>query len=142
MFKNRNQIIKNGKTPDLKKIRGEILDIFYAAVNAVNPYTCVKERFKEKFILINGKHLDIRCFDNVYLAGFGKASVGMSQAVCDSIKIKGGMVITNDPKSKVSSKCVFTFVGSHPIPDQNSVIGTEKIIELIEKLDKKDLLIF
>jgi glycerate 2-kinase len=141
MFKNRNQIIKNGKTPDLKKIRGEILDIFYAAVNAVNPYTCVKERFKEKFILINGKQLDIRCFDNVYIAGFGKASVGMSQAVCDSVNIEEGIVITNDFMNKVDSKGVFTFVGGHPIPDQNSVIGTEKIIELVEKLGKNDLLI-
>jgi hydroxypyruvate reductase/glycerate 2-kinase len=141
MFKNKNQITKNGSTPELKKIRAEILDIFSAAVNAVNPYNCVKYRFKENFILINDKQLDIRCFDNVYLIGFGKASVGMSQAVCDSVNVKEGIVITNDPVRKVDSKAVFTFVGNHPIPIQNNVIGTDKIIELVEKLREKDLLI-
>ncbi|PNX49522.1 MAG: hypothetical protein BV457_01355 [Thermoplasmata archaeon M9B1D] len=141
MFKNKDQIIKNGNTPELKKIRGEILDIFCAAVKAVNPYKCVKDQFKGSFILINGKQLDIRCFDNVYLIGFGKASVGMSQAVCDSVNVKEGIVITNDPVSKVDSGTVFTFVGSHPIPIQNNVIGTDKIIELVEKLGEKDLLI-
>ena len=127
MFKNKDQIIKNGNTPELKKIRGEILDIFCAAVKAVNPYKCVKDRFKGNFILINEKQFDTRCFDNVYLIGFGKASVGMSQAVCDSVNVKEGVVITNDPVSKVDSRAVFTFVGSHPIPIQNNVIGTENI---------------
>jgi len=141
MFKNKDQIIKNGNTPKLKKIRGDILDILCAAVEAVDPYKCVKDRFKRNLILINGKQLDIRSFDNVYLIGFGKASVGMSQAVCDSVNVKEGIIITNDPISKVDSKAVFSFVGSHPIPDNNCVIGTDKIIELIEKLGEKDLLI-
>ena len=141
LFKNRKQIIENGQTPKLKKIRGDVLDILSFALDAVNPYKAVKSRFNRGKIVLEDGEIDSSNFENVYLVGFGKASVGMAQATCDSINIKRGVVVTNDPDNSVQNNCITTLVGGHPISNQNSINSAEKIIEIIKECGKKDLLI-
>ena len=141
LFKNREQIISNGKTPDLKEIRKDILDILTHAIDAVDPYNAVKSKFDEENIVFESETIDISDFENVYLVGFGKASVGMAQAVCDSIKVKNGAVVTNDPTNKVKSNHVSTITGSHPIPNQKSIYGAEKILDIVKNCSENDLLI-
>lgn len=141
IFKNKENIISNGKTTELKQIRRDILEIFNAAFKAVDPYNSVFEHFKENKVFIGNQSIDLSDFKNIYLAGFGKASVGMSQAVCDSVEISEGIVVTNNPINKVKNSNIYTFVGGHPIPNENSYIGAEKILELVEKCNKDDLLI-
>lgn len=141
LFKNYNQIIQNGKTPILKKIRKDILDVFSSAITSVDPYIAVKKVIKENKIVIGSKIFNISDFENVYLVGFGKASIGMGQAICDSIKIKKGIIITNRIGLIVKDKNVSTYVGNHPIPDQKNVDATDKIISLLKKTKKNDLLI-
>jgi len=141
LFKNYERIIENGETPILKNIRKDILEILKAAILSVDPYRSVKSTFNENKIDFDGKTIDVSKYNNVYLIGFGKASVGMAQAVCDSIKIKKGVVVTNESEKKVECENVYTFVGGHPIPNQNSIIGAEKIIETLEKTNEGDLAI-
>ncbi len=141
LFKNYNQIVDNGKTPILKKIRKDILDVFSYAITSVNPYNSVKKVIQDNKIVINSRIFNISDFENVYLVAFGKASVGMSQAICDSIKIKEGVVITNNKESFVKDNNVSTYIGSHPIPNQKSIDATDKIISLMKKTKKNDLLI-
>ncbi|RLF32288.1 MAG: glycerate kinase [Thermoplasmata archaeon] len=142
IFKNRDQIVKNGQTIELKQIRSDILDIFSAAVNAVDPYKAVKTRFRNDVISVSqSESLEISDFENIYLVGFGKASVGMAQGVCDSVKnIQEGAVVTNEIDKKVEHSNVSTFVGRHPIPDENSLKATEEIIRIVKKCDRDDLL--
>jgi len=141
LFKNCKQVIDNGLTPDLKKIREDVIDILSSALNAVDPYKAVKSRFNVGKIILEDREIDISNFKNVYLVGFGKASVGMTQAVCDSINIKKGIVVTNDPDICVQYNSITTFVGGHPIPNQNSIKSTERILEVIRECKKNDLLI-
>jgi len=141
LFKNQEKIIENGQTPELKKIRRDILDILTFALDSVNSYKVVKSRFYKKKINIDRKTVDPSNFENIFVVGFGKASVGMAQAVCDSIDVKKGVITTNDPNNKVKSECITTIVGRHPIPDQNSINGTEKILDIVKKCGNKDLLI-
>jgi len=141
LFKNREKIIKNGQTPELKKIREDILDILTFALDSVNPYKVVKSRFYEKKINIDGKNVNTSDFENIYVVGFGKACVGMAQAVRDSIDVKKGVIITNDPNNIVRSECITTLVGSHPLPDQDNIDGTEKILDIIKMCGNEDLLI-
>ncbi len=141
LFKNYNQIINNGKTPVLKQIRKDILDVFSCAIDAVDPYVSVKKVIRDNKIVFGSKVFNISDFEDVYLVGFGKASVGMSQAVCDSFKIKEGVVVTDSIESIVKDNNVVTYVGSHPIPDKKNVDATDKIISLIKKTKKNDLLV-
>ncbi|MCJ7571446.1 MAG: DUF4147 domain-containing protein [Candidatus Thermoplasmatota archaeon] len=141
LFKNYNQIIDNGKTPIIKQIRRDILDVFSSAIASVDPYFSVKKIIQGNKIIVGSKTFNILDFENVYLIGFGKASIGMSQAICDSIKIKQGIIITNNTEFIVKDNNVSTYIGSHPIPDQKNVDATDKIISLLKKTKKNDLLI-
>jgi glycerate-2-kinase len=141
LFKNQRQIIENGKTPELKKIREELLDILNSALEVIDPYKAVKCKFENKKIVFEGETIDVSGFKNIFLIGFGKASVGMTQAVCDSINITKGVVVTNDPNNKVQSEKIVNIVASHPIPDQNSINGANKVLEIVEKCGENDLLI-
>ena len=140
-FKNREKIIENGQTPELKRIREDVLDILTSALNSIDPYKAVKSMFYRKKIKVDGKSIDTDNFENIYVVGFGKASVGMIQAICDSINVKKGAIITNDSNKKVESDCINSFVGSHPIPDQNSIDSTDRLIDVIKMCGNTDLLI-
>jgi len=132
LFKNYNQIINNGKTPILKQTRKDILDVLSCAIDAVNPYVSVKKVIKDNKIVFDSKFFNVSDFEDIYLVGFGKASVGMSQAVCDFFQIKEGIVVTNDKTLSVKHKNVLTCVGSHPIPDKKSLDATDKVISFVK----------
>ncbi|MEA3457782.1 MAG: DUF4147 domain-containing protein, partial [Candidatus Thermoplasmatota archaeon] len=141
LFKNRKQIIKNGQTPKLRKIREDVLDILSFALDAVNPYKAVKSRFDGGKIVLEDAEIDSSNFEDVYLVGFGKASVGMAQAACDSINIKRGVVVTNDPNNSVQNNHITTVIGGHPLPNQDSISGADEVLEIVGECGKKDLLI-
>jgi len=141
LFRNKDELIQNGQTPELKQIRKDILDVLECAIDAVDPYNCVNSRFNKNIITLDKKIIDISDFENVYLVGFGKASIGMAKAVCDSIKVEEGILVTNDSNANFQCKNIHSFVGGHPIPNQNSLIGAEKILETVEKCTEKDILI-
>jgi len=141
LFKNNDQIINNGQTTELKKIRRDILDIFSAGIDAVDPYKSVLSKLRKGIVNLNSTKLNISDFENVYLIGFGKASVGMAEAICDSIYIKNGVIITNTSIKKLLNKNVKTIFASHPIPQQINIDATDQIIEVIKNCTKNDLLV-
>ncbi len=141
LFKNYEKIIQNGEDRDLKTIRKEILDILSHALDAVNPYKSVKKHFRKNKIIVDNKNFNLSIFNDIYLVGFGKASVGMANAVCDSIQIKEGVVVTNEKENKVKNDNIRTLIGIHPIPDEKSLKASDEIIRLIKKCKKNDLLL-
>jgi len=141
LFKNREQLVRNGKTKELKQIRNDVLDILTSAINAVDAYTVVKTCFDGKNIILGGKKFNISDYDNIYLIGFGKASIRMADSVCDSIPIKNGAVITNEKHKTVKNNCISTFFGSHPIPNQKNIFAADKLLDIVNKCKKNDLLI-
>jgi glycerate-2-kinase len=140
-IKNELEIIKNGRTEQLKQLRKDIIEVLKEAVESVDPYNAVKLKFFNHVFKIEGEEIDFSDFKNIYLVGFGKASIGMAQAVCDSIDIDEGVVVTNDSTKKVNHENVITIVGSHPIPAENSVKGADLILDLVSKCSSEDLLI-
>lgn len=141
LIKNRQHIIDNGQTSKLKQKREDAIEILHAAIQAVDPYTAVKNTIKDSTIVCDNTIVDPRIFDCIYLVGFGKASVKMAQAICDNFTINSGVVITNDSNAKISHKNIEVILGSHPIPDKESIRGTDKILEIVKQCTKKDLLI-
>jgi glycerate-2-kinase len=138
LFKNYEEIVSNGATLGLRRKRKDALDVLTAALESVDPYNAVKRVFDGNQIVFESKTFDVSGFENVYVAGFGKASIGMIKAVCDSIDVVNGVVITNDPSARAE---VEVFVGSHPIPDVGSIHGTERVIQVVEQIGENDLLI-
>ncbi|HID26070.1 MAG TPA: DUF4147 domain-containing protein, partial [Thermoplasmata archaeon] len=78
---------------------------------------------------------------SIYLVAFGKASISMAEAVCDTLPIKEGVVITHDENNRVHHKNVKTLVGDHPIPTERNIEATDQALSTIGKCKKNDLLI-
>jgi len=78
-FKNFEQIVSNGQTSELKRKREDVLEILTAAIDAVNPYNAVKKVFDKDKLVFESEEIDLTSFENIYVVGFGKASVGMAR---------------------------------------------------------------
>ena len=141
LFKNEKELIENGRTQLLQDKRKDALTILAASVESINPYSVISSRLTEKSIQLDHEQLNLDLFQNIFLVGFGKASVGMAQAVCDTLTVKKGVVITNDPTGKVTHPAFQSIHGGHPIPNENSIQGTQEIEDVIAGCSSEDLLI-
>lgn len=131
IFKNGEDIIRNGKTPEIRKAREDLLSILSHAIEKVDPYT-VTSSYLDK--------IDLSIYDNIYLLAFGKASVRMAEAVCDRVKIREGVVITNENKM-VRSGNVSTYLCDHPIPTSRNITATERALSMLRHCKENDLLL-
>jgi glycerate-2-kinase len=141
LFINQRQIIENGQNSSLKEKRKDVLNILSYALESVDPFKAVLSVFNENKFYLKNSEIDISNFENIYLIGFGKASVRMAQAICNLIEIKNGVIVTNEINKYFLKNNINIFTGGHPIPNTNSIAGTEKILEIIENCKKNDLLI-
>ena len=133
IFKNAWKIIENGKTQELKIARENVLKMLNAAIDAVDPYRATKDYLHPFFERSN--------YQTIYLLAFGKASVPMARAVCDTLQIKKGVVITNEINNKVHCKNVETLVADHPIPTERNIEATNCALSMINQCRSNDLLI-
>jgi len=141
LFKNYDELVSNGSNPTLQQKRRDILEMFCAAIDAVRPYRVIKDLFHGPQLVFPSETIDLSSFDHLYLVGFGKASVGMAQAVCNAVTITKGVVITNDPSAKITHDSLEVVIGGHPLPNEDSISGTEKILDLLRQCTKNDCVI-
>jgi len=141
LFTNYDELILNGNTPILQQKRKDILEMLTAAVDAIQPYRVVRDVFHGSQMVFPSETIDLASFDHVYLVGFGKASAGMAQAVCDAVEVVKGVVITNDSHAKVTHDAVEMVVGGHPLPNEGSIQGAEKILDLFQRCNENDCVI-
>ncbi|MBN2066557.1 MAG: DUF4147 domain-containing protein [Candidatus Thermoplasmatota archaeon] len=141
LFKNHQQLIKNGHTDEQRKKRADVLEILTAAVSTVDPYHVVHSLFDDDTLCIQNNRIALSDFTNIYAVGFGKASIGMTQAVCDSITVHKGIAVTTDSERTVNDPVVTTIVGGHPLPTNGSLEGATAILELAQKTTENDLLL-
>jgi glycerate 2-kinase len=141
LFKNYDDLVLNGQTPVLQQKRKDVLDMLTAAVEAVHPSRVVKDVFCGTQLVFASETIDLSSFDNLYVVSFGKASVGMAQAVCDAVTVTKGVVITNDPSATITNHSIEVIVGGHPLPNEGSIRGAEKILDLLGQCSENDCVI-
>jgi glycerate 2-kinase len=141
LFKNYENLVLNGQTSVLQQKRKDILDILTAAIDAVQPSRVVKDVFCGTQLVFGSETIDLSSFDHLYVVGFGKASVGMAQAVCDAVNVTKGVIITNDPSAIITHHSIEVITGGHPLPNEASVHGAEKILDLLCQCSENDCVI-
>lgn len=104
-----------------------ILRILSAALNAVNPYSAVKDHLPS----VAG---------NVYGLAVGKAAVPMMTALAESIPLSGALAINKHASSSPFNLFPLLLSG-HPIPDARSVHAGERAIEFVSSLKEEDTLV-
>ena len=116
--------------------------ILNSAIDAVKPAQLIKNqiRLNNHIIHIEKRQTDLSKFENVYIIGAGKASAFMAQSLEKILKYKitsGALVV----KYEHGASCQKTkiYEGGHPIIDENSLTGTERILSLAQQAGEKDL---
>ncbi|TAN44017.1 MAG: glycerate kinase [Nitrospirae bacterium] len=124
--------------------RDAILEIYHAALKATDPYIAVKKAvdLKENTLIINKTEFDLSSFSRVIVIGAGKGTASMAQAVENVLgnRIDAGLIIVKYAHT-MHLKNIRQVEASHPLPDMAGVRGTDNIMELLEKVDDKTLII-
>ena len=114
------------------------IDIFHAALKAVDPYAATKiytDRIKSAYK--DGS------FKKLIAIGFGKAACSMAKAAEDELGdlIDAGIIITKYGHVGYQLSKIEIIEAGHPIPDENGLRGTEEIIKLLKPADENTLIV-
>jgi len=110
------------------------LDTYKYVLDEINPRHLVK-RFCEKF--------DFKGHENIYVVGAGKGASRMAEAIEARIGewiTQGLVIIPEEEKEPELNKIEYVF-GSHPFPNENSVEGARKILDMVNNAQEGDLII-
>jgi hydroxypyruvate reductase len=132
----------------LKQMRSEAEEIFKSSVKAVDPYNAVKRfvRVEDNSLILSVKDqtivkLDLMKYDRISIVGGGKATAPMARAIEDLLgdRIHQGLI---NVKYGFTQPLTITKIteANHPLPDQNGVKGTRKIIDFLQSSGEKDLI--
>ena len=118
--------------------------IFRSGVDSVLPKNLVSHGIilKDNILSCQNFSYDLDAFEHIYIIGFGKASAAMALAIEKLLgkKITGGHIITKYGHS-VKLKWIEISEAGHPIPDNNGLAGTEKIVQIVKQSSTRDLVI-
>ena len=145
-IRNKAQILKSNYSNSLKLT----LEAIEVGLKSVNPASLIKNsvKFEHDCLTISdykgmSMEYDTRLTRSIYIIGAGKASAAMADSfinIVKSRKVKEGC-ITVPYGIKMKSKLCFVTNAAHPIPDSNGVVGTKRIVELLKKANKNDLVV-
>jgi len=121
-------------------VRMEMLAVAEAALAAVHPEEAIARAAirDDDTIRIGARRIDLGSHDRAVVLGFGKAAVAMGRAalrLLDGIPTVGVLVPTSD--GTVDGLEVIT--GSHPVPDERSLRGGQRVLELARSVGPDDL---
>ena len=102
------------------------------AIRAVLPDVAVKEALKDMTA------------ESVHLVAIGKAAWKMAEAACEVLgdRIKSGVVVTKYDHAMSALARIEIIEAGHPVPDENSVRGAQRAMELVKGLGEGDKVLF
>ncbi len=99
---------------------------------------CMPERAVQNAL----KNLNLE--GKVYVAAIGKAAWAMAVAAVDFLKdrVEKGVIVTKYAHAKGRPDRFEIVEAGHPTPDDNSVLGAQKVINLLEQAGGEDTVLF
>ncbi|MEJ2355361.1 MAG: glycerate kinase [candidate division WOR-3 bacterium] len=138
-IKNLSELTKNSH-----KIRKDVLSILEYALGEAMPESAIKEEVKleEDLLKVSDKEFSLSRIENIFVIGGGKATYIMARVLYDIIgeKITEGAITTNE-SSKEDIGPIEVIAAGHPIPTEEGVKGTKRILSIAEKAKEDDLII-
>jgi len=121
-----------------------LMDIFNAALAAVDPYNAVLKaaRVEHDRLLVAGAKYDLAVFERIIVVGAGKATARMALAVETLLgdKIAAGLIVVKDGHTEPLA-IIEQVEAAHPIPNQAGIVGTQRILQMVRGADEKTLVI-
>ena len=145
-IRNSDQLIQNGGSEALRKLRGDAITVLEAALNSVDPYKAVLNNLK----IVDGKlrvgnfKASLDDLRKIVVIGGGKAGGAMAEAVESVLgdRVSGGCVnVLQGTEFRYNLKKIRLQGASHPIPNNDGVRGVAEMLMLISSMREKDLVI-
>ncbi|MEM2935599.1 MAG: glycerate kinase [Candidatus Bathyarchaeia archaeon] len=145
-IQNKRELMENGRSPLDKKARGLALNALEAALKAADPRVIIKSkvRLKGNTLQIGEQAFNLGDFKNIYVVGGGKASGAMAEALEEVLgdRVTNGTVnILHGTSQQFKTQRIRLHEAGHPVPDEAGVEGTQRILDMADRADEKDLLI-
>ena len=146
---NYDALLRNGNVAGRKIV----LDVLETALAAPDPYVNVKKivRIEDGRLLIGNPafseppgapvvSFDLSAIGHIYVVGGGKSAQRMAEALEDILgdRITEGQINAKKGDS-VRLKRINVTLAGHPLPDEDSVAGAQRIIEIERKAKKGDI---
>jgi len=121
--------------------RKTAIDIFNAALQAVDPYKLVKGYSESILAAYHTEHCN-----KLYVVSFGKAASLMARALADGVgnALTKGIVITkyDHVGQQHFADTIAVYESGHPIPDENGVRATGEVLKLLKQADEGTFVVF
>jgi glycerate 2-kinase len=149
IIKNRDEVTAHGDV----RGRGIVADILEAGLIAVDPYPNTRRlvRVENGRLIIGGcpemdlsgygdEVIDLSRTGDIYVIGAGKTVQRQAKALEDLLggRLTAGAVTIKRGEEILLKKIEVT-EGAHPVPDEKSVEGTRKIVEIARRAKEGDL---
>lgn len=147
-IKNTAELLSHGNIFDRKRV----LEILEAGLDAGDPYWNTKKLIHVEggMLIIGHKDFDVTgqgvvTYDlseisSIYVIGGGKAAQRIAKGIEDVLGdwITGGAISAKKGEEKYLQRIEVTLAG-HPIPDEDSINGAQRIVEIARRAQKGDL---
>ena len=119
----------------MNEILSDAKRILYTAIQASLPDEAVKKFIDGKTFAFEGR---------VIVIAIGKAAWNMAKAAAENIphRIDTGIVLTKYDHAKGEIPGFTILEAGHPLPDENTILGTQKIMDAVSGLTEKDTVFF
>ncbi|MCX8056930.1 MAG: DUF4147 domain-containing protein [Ignavibacteria bacterium] len=125
-------------------LNNELSQIIEASIYSVSPKFFFEEkiRISESKIITPNFEINLNEFEKIFVIGFGKASSAMATELEKHLinRITDGVVITKYGFKTITRK-IKVYEAAHPIPDENSLVYSQEIINLLSKASENDLVL-
>jgi len=142
---NKAQLIENSSDYQGRRARRLLIETLEFALASVDPRKLVPRHVKKHGdnLLVNGEITRLAKYESIYVAGAGKASGAMAEALEEILgnQLDGGLVVVPTSQRLPRLRQVKSVLASHPTPDENSVSAARELANLVENLTSRDLLI-
>lgn len=135
-------IIKNFKQLATNQLRKDSLLIMETGLRAINTQKVIlnKIKFQNNNLIIENEKYNLDKFKRIFFIGIGKAALESAKAIEKILKNKITEGIVLDIK-KARLKKIQSIKGDHPFPSKKNILATKKIIKILRKAKKDDLVI-
>lgn len=138
MIKNEKDLLSVGQ----KRLRRDALKIIQSGIQASDPGlgTLKHIRVDGDTLIVGADIFDMKAIDHIYVVGAGKGSFPIAESLESLLgkRISQGFVVVKKGEKR-RLRYIEIIEAGHPIPDQNSIAGAEKIQAIAEKATEKDL---
>jgi len=148
--KNTSQLLSVNSYKSQKFLREIGLNCLEKALSAVKPENLMRKSIKiqDDKLIIKNDVFNLKEYNKIYIIGGGKASAEMAYTLEEImfnspinyegiINVPEGLEIKH---SETTKKIELNFA-THPIPNENGVNGIKKMLEIIKRSSRKDLII-